>query len=88
MKQVREDNERETSWQTPGPNFKKTIKITLKHTTLPLRPSELISSPPRLSEPKLSLIKKHSVLERREKPSDVMVQTSVLSFYLYEKGKY
>jgi hypothetical protein len=28
------------------------------------------------------------VLERREKPSDIMVQTSVLSFYLYEKGKY
>jgi len=70
------------------PNFKKTIKITLKHTTHPLRPSKLISSPPRLSEPKLSLIKKHSVLERREKPSDIMVQTSVLSFYLYEKRKY
>jgi hypothetical protein len=66
----------------PDLKKKNTIKITLKHTTHPPRPSEVISSPPRLSEPKLSLIKKYSVLELREKPGEVMLQTSVLSFYL------
>jgi len=56
----------------------------LKHTTHPLRPSELISSPPRLSETKLSLIKKHSVLERREKPADIMAQTCLIVLFVRE----